>query len=62
MVVGSFQQDDEPLAEIFFDPVEAKKDRLKRFTVDAKNQEDFESEKLWAKVTEAIKTQDQVSF
>ncbi|XP_065070860.1 oxysterol-binding protein-related protein 8-like isoform X1 [Rhopilema esculentum] len=54
-------QDDEPLAEIFFDPVEAKKDRLKRFTVDAKNQEDFESEKLWAKVTEAIKTQDQES-
>ena len=55
-----FLQSDEPLSELFFDPAEARRERLKRYTVDVENQDNFESEKLWAKVTEAIKAQDQV--
>eukprot|EP00112_Aurelia_sp_Birch-Aquarium-sp1_P025049 Seg815.7 transcript_id=Seg815.7/GoldUCD/mRNA.D3Y31 product="Oxysterol-binding protein-related protein 8" protein_id=Seg815.7/GoldUCD/D3Y31 len=52
-------QGDDPLSELFFDPAEAKRERLKRYTVDLENQDNFESEKLWAKVSEAIKAQDQ---
>lgn len=52
-------QVDEPLPELFFSASEAKRERLKRFTISVEDQEDFESEKLWAKVSEAIKLQDQ---
>eukprot|EP00794_Sanderia_malayensis_P018145 gene18145-19955_t len=52
-------QGDEPLPEVFFNPDDAKKQRLKRYCTDVTKQEDYESEKLWAKVTEAIRAQDQ---
>ena len=51
---------DEPLQEVFFCASEAKRERLKRFTINVEDQEDFESEKLWSKVSEAIRMQDQV--
>lgn len=51
---------EEVLPELFFSPTpEMKKCRLKRFNIDYESQEDFESEKLWSKVSEAIQNADQ---
>ena len=55
-------QNEERLPGMFFNASEAKKERLKRFTIGVEDQEDFESEKLWAKVSDAIRLQDQVGF
>lgn len=53
---------DDPLPELFFSPTpEIKKSRLKRFNVGYESQEEFESEKLWARVSEAIKNTDQTA-
>ena len=52
---------EEALPELFFAPTaEVKKTRLKRCNIDYDAQEEFESEKLWAKVSEAIRDADQV--
>ena len=45
---------------MFFSAADAKKERLTRYTINVEEQENFESEKLWGKVSEAIKAQDQV--
>ncbi|XP_066934396.1 oxysterol-binding protein-related protein 8-like isoform X1 [Clytia hemisphaerica] len=51
---------EEVLPELFFAPTaDVKKARLKRYNIDLESQEEFESEKLWAKVSEAIQQADQ---
>lgn len=49
-------------SELFWSPTpEVKQSRLKRFVVPIGQQMDFESERLWHKVTEAILRQDQIA-
>ncbi len=49
-------------SELFWSPSPAvKANRLKRFTVPLTQQQNFESEKLWHKVTLAIQRQDQIA-
>ncbi|XP_068761146.1 oxysterol-binding protein-related protein 8-like isoform X1 [Montipora capricornis] len=50
----------EPLPELFWDPTpEIRKKRLPRHLVDYTSQGEFESEKLWTHVSDAIKLNDQ---
>ncbi|XP_015766303.1 PREDICTED: oxysterol-binding protein-related protein 8-like [Acropora digitifera] len=53
----------EPLPELFWEPTpEIRQQRLPRYIVDYTSQGEFESEKLWIHVSDAIKVNDQVRY